>query len=328
MKKPLILVLLLVFILQAHAQLNTRWVQRHSYDSCIELSNTAVRVVLDPNVGGRVLEYTIDGRNVLYTNPNDDGKLWTPGEERIPVNAGRFDVGFNLPDHSALWCGKWNAVIAPSKVVTLTSPIDALIGVQLIRKFVLDADNSHLQCTQLIINKGTITRPLGHWSRTFALGNGIAIAPLNPFSRYPEQYATNGPKNMIIRFHNAPKNIEVINNRIIISAPPEYPKFFLDSYEGWLAYLATNDLLFIKTYETCADCPYGDEMASTASIWYFKDQMVEIEPMGTYLPVAPGDTVSFTENWFLMEYLFPANRKVKLDDIEQKVKTCFDIVGE
>ena len=44
------------------------------YASAIELTNASVKVVLCPEVGGRVLEYSLKGKNSLYLS--DAEKSW------------------------------------------------------------------------------------------------------------------------------------------------------------------------------------------------------------------------------------------------------------
>ena len=58
----------------------------------------------------------------------------------------------------------------------------------------------------------------------------------------------------------------------------------------------------------------------TTSIWHWKDEIYEIEPYGPYEQVEPGDSISFTENWYLEEYSFPADRKADLQKIRKRVK--------
>jgi len=63
-----------------------------NYPDCFELSNADTRVTLCHQVGGRVLEYTWQGKNALYLDPQEIN--WgTPGGLKTPPSAGRFDLG-------------------------------------------------------------------------------------------------------------------------------------------------------------------------------------------------------------------------------------------
>ena len=43
------------------------------YDDCIRLSNDSTEVVLCPAAGGRVLVYSLHGKNALYLDPAEKG---------------------------------------------------------------------------------------------------------------------------------------------------------------------------------------------------------------------------------------------------------------
>ncbi len=45
----------------------------HGYTGCVLLENPQVRVVLEPNCGGRVLEYSLKGVNAIHVDPAQDG---------------------------------------------------------------------------------------------------------------------------------------------------------------------------------------------------------------------------------------------------------------
>jgi len=166
------------------------WVRCHGYDGCILLENGTVRVVLEPNCGGRVIEYTRGGVNALFVDPAQDGWVWTPGGPRIEPCAGRCDIGPEeiVAPHPALWLGSWKAEITGPRAARLTSAADSATGLQLVRDFRLDAKSSRLRFSQTIRNvSGTVKRSF-HWGRTFAAGGGIVVVPLTPESRFPAGY--------------------------------------------------------------------------------------------------------------------------------------------
>jgi hypothetical protein len=106
--------------------------------SAIELTNSSVKVVLCPEVGGRVLEYSLKGKNSLYLS--DAEKSWKPGDPP-QGSAGRFDIGPELviPQRKILWSGAWKGEIIGPRHARLTSPDDSSTGTRLVRDFVLDA---------------------------------------------------------------------------------------------------------------------------------------------------------------------------------------------
>lgn len=292
----------------------------YGYDDCIQLSNQRVTAVLCPAAGGRVLEYLLDGKNVLYLPPGDEGWQYQPGSQRGPMNAGRFDIGPEqvVKRGPLLWMGAWTGKITGPRTAVLTSQVDPVSGVQLVRTFQLDAESSQLNCTQQIKNVSDKRVSLCHWSRTFAVGNGIAIVPRSPLGRYPHGYVMYEGRSTIAMRPEDP-NITVTDKAVIIKAAPANPKLGFDSHAGWLAYLAPTDQLFVKRFRTYPDRAYNEVAGLTASVWYPQDRpMVELEPIGPAENLDPGQTASFTEQWWLLDHPFPTGN-VDFEKIESKV---------
>ena len=278
------------------------------YANAIELKNGSTRVVLCPEVGGRVLEYSLNGKNVLYLS--DSEKQWKPGQ-KPESSAGRFDIGpeYIVPNRPKLWSGVWKAEITGSHSARLISQKDEETGVQLVREFVLDKLTSHLSCTQTIINISEQRKEWCHWSRTFAVGKGICVIPLtdpgaSPQSRLPNGYVMYENRGLIGVTPVDPQ-IRRVENTLQIFPTPKQPKLGFDSYAGVIAYAAPNDLLFLKRFKTYPDRVYNEVAGLTISVWYPDREMVELEPIGPREMLQPGESASFTEDWWLKEYPFP-----------------------
>jgi hypothetical protein len=303
-----------------------RFVREAGYDGCIELRNATTRVVLEPNLGGRVLNYQLNGAEILYQNRAQNGAVWDGQTKVQHPSAGRFDIGpeYEAIPHDEFWLGRWTAERVSQNRAKLTS-VKLGNGLQLIREFTLVKDSSHLRCTHIFRNQGVIPLRTFHWSRTFVAGNGIALAPLPKNGRFPRGYALGGPAN-IIDFQPAEEpNVRVRENILEILGAPSKAKFILDVEPGWLVYLAQNDLLFLKQFPVYTNRPYGEIAANNASIWYsglenshawpFPNFPVEIEAIGPLEMIEPGGERSFTEDWWLEEFPFPQNRTVELKTI-------------
>ncbi len=281
------------------------------YGSAIELKNAHVRVVLCPEIGGRVLEYSLNEKNVLYLS--DDEKSWQPGQP-AKSSAGRFDIGPELviPKRELLWSGPWTGELVGDRHARLKSGDDPATGVRLVRDFVLDAKTSKLSCTQTILNVSTKTTEWCHWSRTFAVGKGICVIPLSENSRFPKSYVMY-EEGTVINMSPEDPNIRVRDGYLEILSAARKPKLGLDSYAGVIAYYAPNDLLFVKRFKTFPDRVYNEAAGLTISVWYPSGNMVELEPIGPRERLAPGESGSFTEEWWLAEMPFPKGAQVDLN---------------
>lgn len=304
------------------SQVTIKTVEAFGYQNCIELRNPKVKVIVDPNVGGRILSYELNGKNILYENLALNGKIWGKGNPKFEVSGGRFDIG---PEKTApvreSFHNTWKAEITGKNSARLTSQNDTIVGVQLIRDFILSEDSSHLICTQHIKNTSKSIKKYAHWSRTFAKGGGICLVPLNPNSRLPKGYAMY-PYNSTYIDYNPPleENLRVREGILEMVGTPSQPKFVMDSNAGWLAYNSKDDLLFIKKFKANDNKTYGDVLSNQVSIWYYKEEKCEIEPIGPLETILPGKTVSYTEDWWLMEHKYPEDKKTNLTEINEIIR--------
>jgi hypothetical protein len=305
----------------AEERVGTGFIDYFGYSNCVKLENEHTRVILGPHSGGRVLEYSWKGENAIYLDPGQSGSIYTPGQANADPTGGRLDIGPEtvIPKHPDLWFGKWTAEITGTRTARLTSVEDEATGTRLVREFQLDKSSSRLTCKQIIENVSNETKEWCHWSRTFAPGEGICIIPLTANSRFPNKYIMYGPGS-VMNYRPEDPHIRVRNGFLEITGTPKYPKLGMDSYAGWFCYLMKNDLMFVKRFPTYPDRVYNEMAALTISIYYYKDTLCELEPIGPREKIAPGETASFTEEWWLIPHKFPApGSEVDLDEVEQLV---------
>jgi hypothetical protein len=294
-----------------------RIAQSHGYAEAIVLSRSKARAVLCPEAGGRVLEYSVDGQQALWFDEQERNRQ--PGQAP-PMSAGRFDFGPELvtPAHPTIWSGKWTAAITGDSSARLTSQRDEASGVQLTRDFALN-DAGALVCKQSIANISNETRDVCHWGRSFSPGGGICLVPLAGKSRFPGKYALY-EDSAIINVRNSDERIRERDGFLEILGPPRKPKLGFDSYAGWLAYLMPGDRLFVKRFPTFPDRVYNEAAGLTISVWYPEGERIELEPIGPRERLAPGETASFTETWYLLSHPFPqTGESVDLSRLREQV---------
>ncbi|MBI2477634.1 MAG: hypothetical protein HYV60_02995 [Planctomycetia bacterium] len=259
----------------------------------------------------------------MYLEEEDSGRDYVPGQ-RAEMSAGRFDIGPEkiIPRRDLLWSGKWQGEITGDRSAKLTSQKDPATGTQLVREFQLAEEGTHLSCKQTIVNISDHVTHWCHWSRTFARGAGICVIPLTPNSRFPNNYVMYDTGDLInLRPEDA--NIRTRDGFLEITGVPRAPKLGMDSYAGWFGYLMPHDVLFVKRYETYPDRVYNEVAGLTISIWYPEGKRVELEPIGPRERLRPGEAASFTEEWWLLPYEFPAPKtSVDLQGLRELVETA------
>ena len=294
--------------LQCSSQEGVQVIDYYGYDDCIELKNETTRVVLCPGAGGRVLEYSLNGRNALYNPPGGEGFRWDAEKnKRGSMMAGRFDIGPEqlVPRRDALWQGPWTGKVTGDRAAVMTSVKDEATGVQLTREFKLHAKLSRLTVTQTITNISDEPKEYCHWSRTFAVGGGTVVVPTSQRSRFPNHYVMyESGKSM--NFRPEDPQIKVLDRMLRINGAPKHPKLGMDSKAGWFMYLMPHDVMFVKSFKVSPEREYNEVAGLTVSIWYPNNgKMVELEPIGPAEKLKPGESGSFTETWHLMPQKFP-----------------------
>jgi len=294
---------------ESHEYIGAELMDHCGYSDCVKLENETTRVVLGPHCGGRVLEYSLNGKNAIYINPKQNGWVYDASKEGIDPSGGRLDIGpeTTIPKHPDLWLGKWQAEIVGPRRARMTSVEDKATGTQLIREFTLDESSSKLTVTQTIKNISDEMKHWCHWSRTLATGHGICIIPLTPNSKFPNKYIMY-ESGSAINYRPKDANIRVGDDHLEILSTPKNPKLGIDSYAGWFCYLGTNDVMLVKKFPTYPDRVYNEIAGITISIWYYKDIMCELEPIGPMENIASGESVSYTEQWWLIPHEFPSER--------------------
>jgi hypothetical protein len=278
----------------------------HGYDQAIELKLGKTRAVLCPQAGGRVLEFSVDGVNAMYLD--DEEKNWQPGKPG-PSSAGRFDYGPELTatPHPKTWSGEWMAEIVKTQSAKLTSPREDAAGIQVVREFRLVPHEGFvcLECKQTMNNISKETKEVCHWGRSFSPGGGICVIPLGDRpSRFPSKYAMY-EDSAIINVKSTDDRIRERDGFLEILAPPRKPKLGFDTYGGWLGYVMPNDTLFVKRFRTFPDRVYNEAAGLTLSVWYPTGLRIELEPIGPRERLKPGESASFTEEWWLLSHPFP-----------------------
>ena len=307
-----------------------RVVPFHGFTKSIELTRGTTHVVLCPQVGGRVLEFSVDGQNSMFLDEAE--KSWQPGKT-TPVTAGRFDYGPELTalPHPTLWSGEWTGAVTGPYSARLTSPKDDASGIQLVRDFQLAgrgkrASNPpfHLICRQTIHNIGKEVREVCHWGRSFSPSGGICLVPLGDRpSRFPSKYAMY-EEGAIINVRNTDDKIRERDGFLEIVSPPRKPKLGFDSTAGWLAYAMPNNTLFVKRFATYPDRVYNEAAGLTISVWYPTGPRIELEPIGPRERLQPGESASFTEDWWLFPFPYPKEgQQIDLKAVDTLVKSHF-----
>ena len=289
------------------------------YHRCPVIQNGATRVVFCPEVGGRILEYSLRGTNALFVSKYDQGIDDPNSSWKSDPSAGRFDIGPEMivPKRDELFRGKWEVERVDGLSLRMTSQKSPATGVQLIREFQLDATSSRLRCTQKILNVSEQVVQYCHWSRTLAAGAGIVLVALDGHARFPKRYVRYEGGGILSRPEDP--GIRIRDGFLEIIGPPTTPKLGMDSFAGWVAHQQSTGLLFVKQYPTFPNRLYNEVAGITLSTWApATGETVEIEPIGPAETIQPGGQATFTETWWLLDGEYPQDgEQIDLDQMRR-----------
>ena len=81
-----------------------------------------------------------------------------------------------------------------------------------------------------------------------------------------------------------------------------------------------NDTVFVKRFPTYPDRVYNEAAGLTLSVWYPPGARIELEPIGPRERLKPGESASFTEDWWLLPHPYPKpGEKIDLKVLAEKV---------
>lgn len=281
-------------------RLNFEEITWRGWPGCYRMSNQRCEVVIAPSSGGRVLWFSLDGKNIVYENPSQNGELlddWI--KNSFDPDGGRFDYGperVTQALHAQSWMGEWKSEIIDNQILRLTLSSDSSLGLRSIREFRLHADSAILFIDQKAIN--ITDRPITRlfWGRTLVKPGGTMLFPVNPRSRFDNKWGRflwnpdriDSPKEIDER-------LQIRSDTLRFHAVGITIKAGTDATNGWIGYLL-GDLLFCKRFPVYPEKDYSGSDNMTG-IFYSNGKFAEMEPCGPTSVIQPDSSIWFSERW-------------------------------
>jgi hypothetical protein len=269
----------------------------------LNASEIPVQVVIVPEVGGRIVHYSLNTTNILLENSISQGALLGAKNEDLFLGGYQCDVSAGprpLPDHWQLSEGRQRWQAGANFSAKVFSPPDPALGVELDKEFVLAGDTGELGLVQRLRNVSGKTVQYSLADRTSCKGGGFVLVPLNPKSRFKSRWSqarqTSGP----IYYdgdHPASPFVSVIDNVLVARTGGDVTRLGADSDGQWIAY-TRGRLLFVKYYLFSPGGDYSDGGNSVEV--YFDRRVTELDPLSPETKLAPGESFIFPEKWLLL----------------------------
>jgi hypothetical protein len=267
------------------------------------------KAIIVPAVGGRVLQYSINGENIIFENPASNGRTVVNTPRGFSVGGYQCDIGPELrgiPSHPVLWHGVWTGEPRRDYVAQVVSPPDPTVGLRLEKEFTMDPDSGELGIIQRMQSVATNEVSFCLWDRTLCKPDGFAFFPLNRRSRFKAGWSIRrGDRVGEYRYDgDAPGDGRVrIMDGVLVAQAKALPdarqlKVGADSDAGWIAY-ARGKILFVKYFPFVPGGNYTDGGNSVE--FYCSERIAELEPLSPEIRLKPGEAYDFPEKWVLLE---------------------------
>jgi len=236
----------------------------------LEAPDAKVVAIAVPQAAGRIVHYSLEGRNILW-NPDKDGKLQAAGGYGLDLGPER-----TIARHPVIWEQKhiWGKL--GSNIVSLSSERDPAVGMRVSKQLSIDGGTGALDVIQRMTNVSDKEQSYCFWDRTLCRAGGFTLIPLNAKSRFPAKW--------------------VLGKRKVVDGKVDY---FWWEYNGTdPSHPGIRDrMLFVKYYPYYPDGKYIDNGLSVAH--YFRENLAELEPLSPEATLKPEGEYVFPERWTL-----------------------------
>ncbi len=295
------------------------------WKGCWELSNSLVKLVVVPQIGGRIMEYSIGGENVLWQNKaelgvvkhSDLGKKWH--------NYGGYKA-WNAPQQ------RWRAPdydnyydYAPANVEIIckeeemfgirvvTSPISHL-GFRFEREIYLSDRTSRVRLVERMRNVSKCDIEWSIWDVTQVNAPCWIVFPLHITNDDPK-----GWRRLLGPEYPDPHQVTAVGNVGVLKYSGSIDKIGNGSPEGWMVYIK-DQIAYIKQWGVqTVDTVYPDGGCNLEVFTADKAMggYVEMEVLGPIVKLKPGETAQLVEDWFLSRL---NGNVTDLDDVIERLK--------
>ena len=250
-----------------------------------------IQATVWPSAGGRVVEYSLDGENIL----------WTP-----KGRAGGFqlDIGpemRQIPKHDAIWSGPYQATALGRAGLRLTSAPDAALGLQVVKELGIDPERGTLEVVGRMRNTAKGELSYCFWDRTLCEVGGYTLIPMNPKSKFKAGWVRGTRKGPALWAYDgdAPQHpsMKAMDGVLVVKTGGPEQKVGTDTMDGWIAY-ARGKVLYVKYFPTFPSGRYTDGGLTVAH--YYNQNLSELEPISPEVALKPGQEYVFPQMWAIL----------------------------
>jgi hypothetical protein len=299
-----------LFAMTANAAVKVEKTEFKGWRNCYRISNGEVELIVTADVGPRVIRFGfIGGQNLFKEYAEQLGKT---GEEKFQLRGGSR-VWKAPEDPIATWAPDNVPVEITTNATGLVAraPAEPLSMLQKEIEVSMDRSGTKVTVSNRITNRSLYTLEFSPWVLTMMAQGGMAIAGFPPRGKHPINLEATNPLVMWAYTNLADKRWKFTKKYLTLQQDPnnsDAQKLGTFNADTWGAYLLNGEA-FIKRTKSDPTKTYPDFGCSFET--FTNNEFLEIETLGPFTKIAPGQTVQQTEQWGLF-------RNVKISEVSDE----------
>ena len=290
-------------MMATQSAVSTEKIQFKGWDNCWRIANSDVELVVTADVGPRIIHCSLAGGQNLFKVFEEQA-----GQSGEPV--------WQIRGGSRIWIGPEDRIAsyapdnAPVHVETTesgliaTAPEEEAVRIQ--KQMVIRLDGPRVEIVHRVRNTGLLPVEYAVWVLTVMAPGGVAVTGFPPRGTHPEQLEPSNPLVMWPFTDLSDPRWRFLQKYLLLrqdSSMPLPQKIGHFNSDTWGAYFLHGDL-FIKRYRADASLRYPDFGCSFET--FTNRDMLELETMGPFRRVVPGEWIEHVEHWELRRQPAPA----------------------
>jgi hypothetical protein len=299
-----------LFAMTANAAVKVEKTEYKGWRNCYRVSNGEIELIVTGDVGPRIIRLGFVGGQNLFKEYEE--QLGKSGEEKFQLRGGSR-VWKAPEDPIATWAPDNVAVnIKPTAGgLIATAPTESVSMLQKEIEITMAPSGTTVTVSNRITNRSLYTLEFSPWVLTQMAQGGMAIAGFPPRGKHPINLEVTNPLAMWAYTNLADNRWKFTKKYLTLRQEPDNhdaQKLGTFNSDTWGAYLLNNEA-FIKRTKSDPSKTYPDFGCSFET--FTNNEFLELETLGPFGKVAPGQTVQQTEQWGIF-------RNVKLSEISDE----------
>lgn len=290
----------LIGVCMADAKVAVEQITYHGWRGSYRLNAGPYSLVVVPQIGGRIMDYSLNGRNVMWENPTEYGKLYPA--EKVWRNYGGYKT-WNSPEDRWGWPPDFMLDAGPATVEIKQAdeaPTLRIIGAPslesgiMFTKEVTLKPDGRVSLIQRMHNISGTVQQYGVWDVTQVSTPCFVAFPVRSESKF------SGGFKPMMKDSGKSKQWASADGLCIVEYRKEAGQIGADSPGPWMAWFQDN-LAYVKLFGEVKDFSAYPDDGCSIELFTSKPELgyLEMEIMGPVVSLQPGAETSTSEQWAL-----------------------------